>query len=92
VSAVNLSLMVTTVGGGAVVLAPELVKKYKRRRKMEFLLQFDGSLLVRFKPHEVEAQIEFLSSIEPTSDEDSEIVSNLLQMVIENKKGQRNKS
>lgn len=59
---------------------------------MEFLLQFDGSLLVRFKPNEVEAQIDFLSSIEPSSEEDSEIVSSLLQMVIENEKGQRNKS
>ena len=73
-------------------LAPVPVKKYKRRRKMEFLLQFDGSLLVRFKPHEVEQQIEFLASIEPSSDEDSEVVSNLLQMVIANDKGIRNKS
>jgi len=53
---------------------------------MEFLLQFDGSLLVRFKPQEVESQIEFLASIEPTSEEDSEIVSNLLLMVIDNSK------
>ncbi len=53
---------------------------------MEFLLQFDGTLLVRFKPQEVESQIEFLSSIEPTSEEDSEIVHNLLLMVIDNSK------
>lgn len=51
---------------------------------MEFLLQFDGSLLVRFKPNEVEEQIEFLSSIEPTSEEDSETISRLIDKVIEN--------
>lgn len=51
---------------------------------MEFLLQFDGSLLVRFKPNEIDEQIEFLSSIEPTTEEDSEIVSRLLDQVVTN--------
>lgn len=51
---------------------------------MEFLLQFDGTLLVRFKPNEVSEQIEFLSSIEPTSEEDSETISRLLDEVIRN--------
>lgn len=53
---------------------------------MEFLLKFDGSLIVRFTPEEVDSQIEFLSSIEPSSDDDSETVSNILMMVIDNSK------
>lgn len=53
---------------------------------MEFLLKFDGSLIVRFSPEEVEAQIEFLSSVEPSTEQDSEIVSSILLMVIDNSK------
>ena len=53
---------------------------------MEFLLKFDGSLIVRFSPEEVDSQIEFLSSIEPSNENDSEIVSNILMMVIDNSK------
>jgi len=53
---------------------------------MEFLLKFDGSLIVRFTPEEVDSQIEFLSSIEPSNDDDSETVSNILMMVIDNSK------
>lgn len=59
---------------------------------MEFLLKFDGSLIVRFSPEEVEQQIEFLSAIEPSSEEDSEIVSSILSMVIDNDKKKRSVS
>lgn len=53
---------------------------------MKFLITFDGTLLVGFEPHEVEGQIEFLSSIEPTNEEDSETLQAILLQVIENDK------
>ena len=56
---------------------------------MKFLITFDGTLLVGFEPHEVEEQIEFISSINPTNEEDSEILQKILNKVIENDKGKR---
>lgn len=56
---------------------------------MKFLITFDGTLLVGFEPHEVEEQIEFISSINPTNEEDSEILNKILLQVIENDKGRR---
>lgn len=53
---------------------------------MKFLLMFDGTLMVGFEPHEVEGQIEFLTSIEPSNEEDSEVLNKILLQVIENDK------
>lgn len=47
---------------------------------------FDGTLMVGFEPHEVEGQIEFLTSIEPSNEEDSEVLNKILLQVIENDK------
>lgn len=56
---------------------------------MKFLITFDGTLLVGFEPHEVEEQIEFIMSINPTNEKDSEILNKILLQVIENDKGRR---
>lgn len=53
---------------------------------MKFLLRFNGELVVAFEPHEVERQIEFLISIEPETEEDSEIIQAMLLKVIDNQK------
>ena len=54
---------------------------------MKFLLLFDGTLMVGFEPHEIQEQIQFLSDIEPTNEEDSEKLSAILQSVINNNRG-----
>ena len=56
---------------------------------MKFLILFDGTLLVGFEPHEVNEQIEFISSINPTKEEDSEKLQAILLQVIENDKGRK---
>jgi hypothetical protein len=61
----------------------------KKETDMKFLITFDGTLLVGFEPHEVEEQIEFIMSINPTNEEDSEILNKILLQVIENDKGRR---
>lgn len=48
---------------------------------------FDGTLMVGFEPHEIDQQIQFLSDIEPTNEEDSEKLSAILQSVINNNHG-----
>lgn len=53
---------------------------------MKFLIRFSGELVVAFEPHEVERQIEFLTSIEPETEEDSEVISAILLQVIDNSK------
>lgn len=53
---------------------------------MKFLLRFDGELVVAFENHEVERQIEFLLSIEPETEEDSEVIQAMLLKVIDNQK------
>lgn len=47
---------------------------------------FDGTLMVGFEPHEVEQQIEFMMSVEPTNEEDSEVLNAILLQVIDNDK------
>lgn len=59
---------------------------------MKFLITFDGTLLVGFEPHEVEEQIEFIMSINPTNEEDSEKLQAILLQVIENDKGRKKMS
>jgi hypothetical protein len=61
----------------------------KKETDMKFLITFDGTLLVGFEPHEVEEQIEFIMSINPTNEKDSEILNKILLQVIENDKGRR---
>lgn len=56
---------------------------------MKFLITFDGTLLVGFEPHEVEEQIEFISSVNPTNEEEAEKLQAILLQVIENDKGRR---
>ncbi len=56
---------------------------------MKFLITFDGTLLVGFEPHEVDEQIEFLSSINPTNEEDADKLQAILLQVIENDKGRK---
>lgn len=53
---------------------------------MKFMLMFDGTLMVGFEPHEVESQIEFLMSINPQDENDSETLNAILLQVIENDK------
>ena len=72
--------------GVRVGLVPVSVKKYKRRKNMKFLLMFDGTLMVAFEPHEITEQIEFLASIEPTNEEDSEMLQSILFKVVDNSK------
>lgn len=50
---------------------------------------FDGTLMVGFEPHEVEEQIEFIMSVNPTNEEDSETLNKILLQVIENDKGRK---
>lgn len=59
---------------------------------MKFLLMFDGTLMVGFEPDEVESQIEFIMSVNPTNEEDSETLNKILLQVIENDKAKRNMS
>jgi hypothetical protein len=47
---------------------------------------FDGTLMVGFEPHEVESQIEFIMSVNPTTEEDSETLNKILLNIIENDK------
>ena len=49
---------------------------------MKFLLRFNGEFVVAFEPHEIERQIEFLMSIEPETEEDSEVINAILLQVI----------
>lgn len=53
---------------------------------------FDGTLMVGFEPDEVESQIEFIMSVNPTNEEDSETLNKILLQVIENDKAKRNMS
>ena len=52
---------------------------------MNIVLKMDGSMVIYLSPEEIDRQIDFLSSVEPKNERESNEISRLMLQVVGNK-------